>query len=393
MQHPIPLTLGLIPLFPLVEIPPMKTPAALLDERLDRLKKTINLEKTDRTPMVLMADAFYAKEQGRKIADLCKGIKMANEIMVDSAVSLGGDMDGVTSAFPAGPLFPLIFMTKVKLPGRDLPDDALWQLDEQEVMTRDDYDTIINKGWNAFMPGYVMERLGVDLPGIVQDLAYSNQAVKNFEDKGMYVYSEIVTITSNEYLSGGRSLPKFMRDLFTIPDKVEAALEVIQKESLEGLRQQIRACEGKSPVVFVSPARGASEFFSPKIWERFVFKYIKETVDMVNEEGYVCDIHMDGNWERDLDYFRAFKKGSVIIETDGVTDMAKVREKLGGHLAIKGDVPAGLLVLGTPDQVYKYCTDMIAANGPGFILSCGCSCPPNAKVENVHAMISAATGK
>jgi uroporphyrinogen-III decarboxylase len=28
--------------------------------------------------------------------------------------------------------------------------------------------------------------------------------------------------------------------------------------------------------------------------------------------------------------------------------------------------------------------------GPGFILSTGCSAPPNAKVENVKAMIAAA---
>ncbi|MBP1625573.1 MAG: putative Uroporphyrinogen-III decarboxylase-like protein [Holophagaceae bacterium] len=371
----------------------MKTPEELLNERLDRLKKTIRLEKTDRTPVVLMADSFFAKERGRKIADLCKGIDLASDIMCESAVALGGDLDGVNSAFPAGPLFPLIFMTKVKLPGRELPDDALWQLDEREVMTQADYDTILAGGWNNFMPGYVMGRLGVDLPTLGADLANAGTAVQKFEANGMYVYSELVTITVNEYLSGGRSMGKFMRDIFTMPDKVEEVLNVIQKENLEQLRGMIRASKGKSPVVFVSPARGASEFYSPKLWERFVFRFIKETVDMVNEEGYVCDIHADGNWERDLDYFRAFKPGSVIFESDGVTDMAKIREKLGGHVAIKGDVPAGMLVLGNPDQVHKYCTDMIKANGPGFILSCGCSCPPNAKVENVKAMISAATGK
>nr|WP_320132445.1 uroporphyrinogen decarboxylase family protein [uncultured Holophaga sp.] len=372
----------------------MQTPDRLLNERLDRLKKTIRLEKTDRPPVVLMADAFMAVAAGRKIADLCHGIDPASDIMAESAEALGHDMDGLTAAFPAGPIFPLIFMTKVKLPGRELPDDALWQLDEREVMTREDYDTILAKGWSGFMPGYVTERLGVDLGALVGDLmANSDKAVQKFEAKGMYIYSELVTITVNEYLSGGRSMGKFMRDLFTMPDKVGEVLDVIQKENLEQLRGMIRASQGKSPVVFVSPARGASEFYSPKLWERYVFKYIKETVDMVNEEGYVCDIHCDGNWERDLDCFRAFKTGSVIFESDGVTDMAKIRERLGGHIAIKGDVPASLLVLGTPDQVHKYVTDNIQANGPGYIVSCGCSCPPNAKVENVKALIAAATGK
>ena len=369
----------------------MKAAPELLKERVERLKKALAIEKTDRTPVILMADGFCARHMGYKLADLCQGIKKGNQIMVESVKALGGDLDGVNAAFPAAPVFPLVFMSRIKLPGRELSDDMLWQLDEAEVMTHEDYDTILDKGWSNFMPGYLTNRLGVDLAAITADLAYSPQAVKNFEEIGVYVYSEIITITVNEYLSGGRSMAKFMRDLFKMPDKVEAVLEVIQKENLETLRQQIRAA--KPIVVFVSPARGASEFFSPKLWERFVWKYIKETVEMVNEEGAVCDIHIDGNWERDLDYFKSFKKGSVVFETDGVTDINKIREKLGGHICIKGDVPSGKLVLGTPDEIYNYCTKLIEDMGPGFILSCGCSAPPNAKVENIKAMISAATGK
>jgi uroporphyrinogen-III decarboxylase len=205
------------------------------------------------------------------------------------------------------------------------------------------------------------------------------------------VYSPAVAITVNEYLSGGRSMAKFMRDLFRMPDKVEAVLDVIQQEVVEGIRQQIRAT--KPDVLFLSPARGASEFFSPKLWERFVWKYIKKTADAIIEEGAVCDIHIDGNWERDLDYFKDFPKGKIVFETDGTTDIYKIKERLGGHVCIKGDVPAGKLVLGTPDEVYDYASRLVKDMGTGFILSSGCSIPPNAKVENVKAMISAATGR
>lgn len=368
----------------------MKTAPELLVERVDRLKKTLALEKTDRTPIILMADAFCAKHMGVKLSEMCKGVKASNRIMLESTKELG-DIDGVNGAFAAGPIFPLIFMARVKLPGRELPDDMLWQLDESEMMTVEDYDTIINKGWNSFMPDYLINRLKIDLGGIGADLANVPEAVKNFEDAGYYVYSPIVTITINEYLSGGRSMAKFMRDIYKMPDKVEAVLEVIQKESMEALRQQIRAA--KPTVVFVSPARGASEFYSPKLWERFVWKYIKETADMVIEEGAVCDIHCDSNWERDLDYFKAFPKGKVVFESDGTTDIYKIKEKLGGTMCIKGDVQAGKLVLGTPDEIYNYCTKLIKDMGTGFILSNGCSLPPNAKVENVKAMIAAATGK
>ncbi|BBB91103.1 MAG TPA: uroporphyrinogen decarboxylase family protein [Methylomusa anaerophila] len=368
----------------------MKTNQELLQERKTRLNKAITLEKPDRTPVVLMADAFCASHMGVKLADFCTSLKMQNQTMVNSIKALG-DVDGMNAAFAAGPLFPLIFMTYVKLPGRELPENSLWQLDEKEVMLVEDYDTILNKGWGPFMQDYLVKRLNYPLEGIMGELAETPQMVKNFEKEGYCVYSPIIATAVPELLGGGRSMPKFMRDLYKIPDKVEAVLDAIQKESLEILRQQIRATD--STVVFISPARGASEFFSPKLWQRFVWKYLKETVDVVIEEGAFADIHIDSNWERDLEFFRSLPKGKCIFETDGATDIYKVKEVIGDMMCIKGDVPAAKLALGTPDDVYNYSAGLVKDMGPGFILSSGCSIPPNAKVENVKAMIAAATGK
>ncbi len=40
----------------------------------------------------------------------------------------------------------MIWLTPVKLPGRDLPEDSLWQMDEQMRMQREDYDRILDDG-------------------------------------------------------------------------------------------------------------------------------------------------------------------------------------------------------------------------------------------------------
>jgi len=367
----------------------MKTTQELLLERKNRVSKAIALEKPDRTPLIMMMDSFCAGHVGVKMSDFCKSLKAANKVMLKSAKLLG-DFDGLNSAFSVGPLFPMMFCAKVKLPGRELPDDALWQLNEQEMMTVDDYDTIINKGWGTFQHDYLVNRLEYPLDAMLQQLSEVPQLVKNFEDAGYMIYSPVAAITVNEFLSGGRSMPKFMRDLFKMPDKVEAVLDIIQKENNETLRQQIRAT--KASIVFISPARGASEFFSPRLWERFVWKYLKGAIDVIIEEGAAADIHIDSNWGRDLEFFRSLPKGKCIFETDSSTDIYKVKEVLGGHMCIKGDVPAQKLALGTPDEIYDYCTKLIKDMGTGFILSSGCSIPPNAKVENVKAMISAVTG-
>ncbi len=365
----------------------MKTNQELLAERKERVRKAIALEKPDKTPMILMADAFCAKHMGVKLSDFCRSLKAANQTMLASAKALG-DFEGLNAAFHAGGVFPLIFLTHVKLPGVELPDNALWQLDEREMMTVEDYDTILNKGWMPFMVDFLKNRLKFPLEETFAELADTPQLVKNFEDAGYMIYSPLVATAVPELLGGGRSMPKFNHDMYKIPDKVEAVLDVIQKEMLEILRQQIRAT--KSSVVFMSPARGASEFYAPKLWERFVWKYLKETADVIIEEGAAIDFHIDANWERDLEFFKVMPKGRCVFETDGVTNIYKIKEVLGDRMCIKGDVGATTLALGTPDEVYNYSTKLIKDMGPGFILSCGCSAPPDAKVENVKAMIAAA---
>jgi uroporphyrinogen-III decarboxylase len=254
----------------------------------------------------------------------------------------------------------------------------LWQLDEKEVMTPDDYDTIINNGWNSFRADYLPNRVNYDMQKTLKDLEYAGQATKNIEDAGYVVYAPVVHTLVNEALSGGRSMAKFMRDLYKMPDKVEATLEVIQKEEMEVLRQQIRAA--KPLTVFVSPSRGASEFFAPKLWERFVWKYMKEVGDIIIEEGSIVNFHCDGNWERDLEYFNEFPKGKCVFESDGITDIYKLKEKIGDTVCIKGDVPSGTMVLGTPDEVYEYSSKLIKEPALSFQTDAPCLPMPKAKI-------------
>lgn len=41
------------------------------------------------------------------------------------------------------------WFSKIKLPGRELPVDSLWQVEEKKVMQDEDYDLIIEKGYNG----------------------------------------------------------------------------------------------------------------------------------------------------------------------------------------------------------------------------------------------------
>lgn len=352
--------------------------------------KAIALEKPDRTPVILSADSFCARHMGIKLSAFIADVKLSNEVMLKSIQALG-EVDGANKSYAYASILPLLFFLNVKLPGRELPDNLLWQIDEKELITVQDYDTIINRGYEAFYSDFIKKRLNYSSEAVNEILAYVPEANKRFNDAGYMVYSSTFIGTVSELLSGGRSLTRFMTDLYQIPDKVEAVLQIMQEDFLEKLRRRIR--KTKETIVFISPAHGASEFFAPRLWERFIWKYLKETVDVIIEEGAVASLHIDANWERDLDYFRSFPKGKCVFESDGTTNIYKIKEKLGDIMCIKGDVPSNMFVFSNEDEVYHYCTTLIKEIGAGLILSSGCSLPPDARIENVKAMISAATGK
>jgi hypothetical protein len=82
-----------------------------------------------------------------------------------------------------------------------------------------------------------------------------------------------------------------------------------------------------------------------------------------------------------------------ILDLDGDTDIFKAKKALGNHLCLMGDVSASMLYLEEPEDVYAYSAKLIRELGPeGFILQSGCDIPTNAKLENVQAMVAAATG-
>ncbi|MDW8803132.1 uroporphyrinogen decarboxylase family protein [Clostridium sp. A1-XYC3] len=369
----------------------MEATKELYNERITRIKKAIKLEKNDRTPVIPFVDAFLATATGVKLSDFVLDLNKSHEVMIDGTKLLG-DIDAASGSCSTAQLSGMICLSNLKLPGRELPDNMLWQIDEREVMTTDDYDTILNNGFEVFQANYHSTRINVDLAAVGEWALKCPQFDKDMKDEGYPIYLGGAISHPIDYLSGGRTMGKFMVDLRRMPDKIEAVMDVITDANIKAMKQVVK--NAVEPVtVFVAMARACPDFYNPKMWERFIWKYLKKITEAIIETGIPASFHVDANWERGLDYFREFPKGTCVFETDGTTDIYKIKEKLGDRMCIKGDVHAAKLALGTPDEVYNYSTQLIKDMGTGFILSSGCSVPANAKLENVKAMIAAATGK
>ncbi len=366
----------------------MATMQELLEERKKRIADAIALRTPDRVPCVPLGDAFAARVVGVTIADFCTKPEVAYPTMIKAFTSLG-EIDGIQHASYNVSALSTIWLSKVKWPGRDLPVDELWQVEEQELMTPADYDAIIADGWGPWLGGFIERaNLGPEFELFGQWAGTLPDAFKAWDAVGIPVLSPVIFTIPYEYFCGGRSLRAFILDLHRNPDKVEAAMEA----TMPALIEQARAVMGALGVtgVWLGGWRSASEFLSPKLWERFVLPYYKQLVDVVLEAGVTPILHFDSNWTRDLSYFKDFPKGKCVLSLDGMTDIYKAKEILGGHMCLMGDVPPSMLTLGTPDQVHEYSSKLVRDIGPsGFILAQGCCIPPDAKPENVAAMIAA----
>ena len=119
---------------------------------------------------------------------------------------------------------------------------------------------------------------------------------------------------------------------------------------------------------------------------------MKKMVDAFAADDLITVMHLDQDYTMNLPYFKDLPPKRVVAELDSMTDIFKAKEVLKGHMCIAGDVPAALTSLGTVEEVESYCRKLIDIVGQdgGFILSTGCTCPVDCKIENLQAMVNTA---
>jgi hypothetical protein len=362
----------------------------------ERIDAAIGLQPLDRVPVIPMMDFFCARQKGVELATFIRDGDLGRDLLEQIFEEYGGWDATFLGTTLNEFAWTLTLLMPLKVPGRELPPDELWQFDEREVMTADDYDFIIENGWMPFW-GMMFQRVRPHIPP--QDIpvhmqAWIEQAMRDthkWESKDILSFTGVATVPPLEVFSMARSIKEFSLDLYRRPDKVQAAMDRIFDDLLAaamgGLIATAQNTKWGYRTGFFASTRAT--FLSPKQFERFAWPYIKKGVLAYVDAGLTPLLHFDSNWTPYLHYFRELPKGKVVLELDSQTDIFKAKEILGDHLCLMGDMPAQLLSLGTPDEVRAYAMRLIdvVGKGGGFILSTGCDCPIDAKPENVRAML------
>lgn len=364
----------------------------------ERVWAAIRLERPDRTPIV----PILLPEPAAGLVGLTQAeVANDNTVAVNAVLEVFDEHGGWDNPYPA--VYKPIqlqaignFPMKMKIPGRDLPDDVPFQLDEEEILKPDDYDRIADQGFETFFREDFLWRVTdltpAELPGEIEQLT---QAARRFhrecEKRGVSPFFTVSAIHPFFALSLARSMVPFSQDLYFDPEPIERALRRMTDDTIATQIDLVKA--SGTDILLIPEERASGFFFPPKIFERFWWPYTKQIVEACWSEGIVTLFHLDTSWDKNLSYFRELPRGSAILELDGATDLVAARRALGDHVCLKGDVPAALLAVGKPADVEDYCKRLISEVGRdgAFILSTGCSAPPTARPENFRAMIE--TGK
>lgn len=362
----------------------------------ERMQAAVALEPVDRHPVFPILVTAAPRLRGITQGEAWRNHDAAREALIWCYREFGYDVVSKPNYYY--PMRPGEFCgapVRNLIPGRQLPEDALYQIDERPLFPREDYDKIAALGWNAYWQENYESMSGKSWEKLMAMQEFSNrfyvEDMRICEAEGIPVSLGVAVDSVMMAFSLCRTLVEFTRDLYEVPDKVEAAM----RSSCDDLiANAIGVCRSNSKMTaFIVLERGSGFYYPVELFERFEWPFLKAYVDAFVSEGILPWMHFDTDWGINLPYLTRLPAGKCVCDLDGMTDIFRAKEILRGHTCISGDVPAALLTLGSPEDVAAYCRRLIdeVGDGGGYMLTTGCECPVNVKAENLRAMVD--TGK
>jgi hypothetical protein len=408
---------------------PFQSPEAKAEykARVQRFKDVVELKKPDRVPIMVMATFMPSYLTGVLPYDVMYDTEKLKSSFMKYMLDYKPDYY-ITPAFAGnGKIFDILDYKLLRWPGHGISKDATgYQYVEGEYMLPEDYPALIEDPSDFWLRTYMPRVFGVlepfkmlspftnqwepvtvgpsVIPFGIPPVQEALKALMNAGNEAMAWIQQIGAIEgalmSMGFVNGAGGATKapfdyladtlrgsrgIMVDMYRRPDMVLKAMEriipIAIKSGAGGATMQ------RNPVVFLPLHRGADGFMSDEQFRKFYWPQLKEVLVGLINEGCVPALFCEGSYNSRLEYLKELPKGSTLWIFDR-SDMAKIKKVLGKTITIAGNVPAGLIVTGTADEVKAYCKNLIDVVGKdgGYIMANGTSMDEG-KPDTVHAMI------
>jgi hypothetical protein len=397
-------------------------------ERAKRISDVIQLKVPDRVPIVPSFGMFPAIDNGFTCEEVMFDYDKAHTAWMKTLKEFEPDsFFGSVYAF-SGPILEALDYKLLRLPGRGISPDHVYQIVEWEYVKADEfYDAFIDDPSDFILRTYLPRVCGALEPlkmirPIYESLAYymsilpnliplstpeiagALQSLQKAADEalkwGTHINTETQEIRGLGFPSGlcGNAAAPFdvigdwlrgtrgvMLDIYRNPDKLIQAMDrlvpILVKLGVDGAKQN------ETPVVGLMLHKGPEGFMSIDQFKTFYWPGLRRVMMGLIEEGMVPMLLFEGDYTSRLDIIKDIPKGKAIYWFEKV-DIYKAKEILGDTVCFRGNVPVAKLVTGTPEDVKAYVKELIdvVGKGGGLMVDCGIWFD-EAKHENVKAMV------
>lgn len=396
--------------------------------RTQRLIDAIELKKTpDRVPVILPMGFYPAYHAGLNLKAILYDAKALRQAWKSILKDFDMDVVDAPNLIWSGKAYELLDHKMYRWPGHGLADNSSsYQYVEGEYMKADEYDALLRNGYEyghrVFMPrvlgaveplknlpaftplsgltmGYVMSFTRPEVRKMYKTLLESGallakwgrtsrQCRMDAMRAGFPILRSSFTTAPFDALGDTlRGTQGIIMDMYRQPEKILETLEVITPLNIASAVAAANANE--CPIVSIPLHKGEDGFMSQAQYEKFYWPTFRRLLMGLINEGIVPLVFAEGRYQSRLETIKDVPKGSMIWWFEQ-TDMGLAKKSLGGVACIAGNVPASILLTGTPQDIKEYCRKIIAAagEGGGLILN-GAAFVHDGKAENLRAMLEA----
>ena len=140
---------------------------------------------------------------------------------------------------------------------------------------------------------------------------------------------------------------------------------------------------GVAGVVIAEPLAG---LISPKAAKTFAMDYVKELVDLVQDDSFAVVLHNCGNAVKQIPSM--LDTGAAMLHLGNTVKMTDIAVQMPQDRLFAGNIdPAALFRIGTPEMVADATRALLEDMKPygNFVLSSGCDIPPGTPIANIDA--------
>jgi uroporphyrinogen decarboxylase len=192
-------------------------------------------------------------------------------------------------------------------------------------------------------------------------------------------------------MPGASSYVEFSYKLYDAPEEIDRQAAQTLEHGLE-MAKRLRDLGIESVFTASDIADNHGVFFNGEQMERYILPYLRQWAEAVKGMGLHAILHTDGDIRSCLEGLADSGIDALqAIDPVAGMDMRAVKEAVGDRLCLCGNVDCGLLVTGTPEEVYAAARNVLLdckARG-GLVLGASNAVQPEVPIENYRAIIEA----